>query len=279
MVACDAPVGETDAFGPTLAVTALIVDQQAALLAESCFARGDAKCTYGTGAFILANTGTQAPRSRSGLAACVAWQVDHETTYCLDGQVYTAGAAVGWLERLGLIKGAAELDSLFRAASPEATQVQFIPGLAGLGAPFWAPQARGAWVGLSLATSREDLVSAVVWGIAAQVAALVQAMSADLGAPLARLRVDGGLTRSRALLQAQADLLQIPVEVYPSADATALGVAALARLGAGGAATLADAVGAWTPSLVVEPLMSAAEAGERLQRFMRATETVAGMSG
>jgi glycerol kinase len=279
VVACDAPVGETEAFGPRLPVTALIVDQQAALLAESCFARGDAKCTYGTGAFILANTGTQAPRSRSGLAACVAWQVGPETSYCLDGQVYTAGAAVGWLERLGLIEGAAELDGLCRAASPGMPETQFIPALAGLGAPFWAPQARGAWVGLSLATSREDLVSAVVWGIAAQVATLAQAISADLGAPLARLKVDGGLTRSRALLQAQADLLQIPVEVYPSADATALGVAALARLGAGGAATLADAVGPWTPSLVVEPRMSAAEAGERLQRFTRATETVASMSG
>jgi len=279
VVACDAPVGETDAFGPQLPVTALIVDQQAALLAESCFTRGEAKCTYGTGAFILANTGTQAPRSRSGLAACVAWQAGRETSYCLDGQVYTAGAAVGWLERLGLITGPAELDGLCGAASPGAEQTQFIPGLAGLGAPFWAPQARGAWVGLSLATSREDLVSAVVWGIAAQVATLAQAMSADLGAPLARLRVDGGLTRSRVLLQAQADLLQIPVEVYPSADATALGIAALARLGAGGAATLADAVGAWTPSLVVEPVMSAAQASERLQRFMLATEMVAGMGG
>ncbi len=278
VVACDAPVGETDAFGPKLPVTALIVDQQAALLAEACFDRGDAKCTYGTGAFILANSGARAPRSRSGLAACVAWQVGSETSYCLDGQVYTAGAAVGWLERLGLIKGAAELDGLCRAASPGATETQFIPGLAGLGAPFWAPQARGAWVGLSLATSREDLASAVVWGIAAQVATLAQAISSDLGAPLARLRVDGGLTRSHALLQAQADLLQIPVEVYPSADATALGVAALARLGAGGAATLAEAVGAWTPSLVVEPVISAAEAGERLQSFMRVAETVAGMS-
>lgn len=278
VVPCDAAVGETDAFGPTLPVTSLIVDQQAALLAESCLRRGDAKCTYGTGAFILANTGAQAARSRSGLAACVAWQLGGEVSYCLDGQVYTAGAAVGWLERIGLISGAAELDALCDARSPASVETQFIPALAGLGAPFWAPEARGAWVGLSLATSREDLVWAVVCGIAAQVAALAQAMAADLGQPLARLRVDGGLTRSRSLLQAQADLLQLPVEVYPSADATALGVAAVARLGAGGAVTTADAVGGWTPSLVVEPVMAAHEASERLERFTRAAETVAQMS-
>jgi glycerol kinase len=278
VVACDAVVGETDAFGPRLPVAGLIVDQQAALLAESCFYRGDAKCTYGTGAFILANAGARAPRSRSGLAACVGWQLGSDVTYCLDGQVYTAGAAVDWLERLGLIGGAAELDALCAARSPGTAEAQFIPALAGLGAPFWAPAARAAWVGLSLASSREDLVWAVVWSIAAQVATLAEGMSADLGQPLLALRVDGGLARSRSLLQAQADLLQMPVEVYPRADATALGVAAVARLGAGGAATAAEAVGEWTPSLVVEPLMAGDEADERLERFRRATETVAGMS-
>jgi glycerol kinase len=277
VVACDAVVGETDAFGPTVPVTGLIVDQQAALLAQACLGRGEAKCTYGTGAFILANAGAEAPRSRSGLAACVAWQLGGEVSYCLDGQVYTAGAAVGWLERLGLISGAGELDALCEAHSPEAAEPQFIPALAGLGAPFWAPDARGAWVGLSLASSREDLVWAVVWGIAAQVATLAQAMSTDLGRPLLALRVDGGLTRSRSLLQAQADLLQLPVEVYPSADATALGVAAVARLGADRALTKGDAVGSWTPSLVVEPAMSADESAERLERFKRAAATVAGM--
>ncbi len=278
VVACDSVVGETGAFGPKLPVTGLIVDQQAALLAESCFNRGDAKCTYGTGAFILANTGAQAPRSRSGLAACVAWQFGTDVSYCLDGQVYTAGAAVEWLERLGLSSGGAELDALCAARSPAASEPQFIPALAGLGAPFWSPAARAAWLGLSLASTREDLVWAVVWGIAAQVATLAQAMAADLGQPLVALRVDGGLARSRSLLQAQADLLQVPVEVYPRADATALGVAAVARLGAGGAATPSDAVGSWTPSLVVEPAMAGEEAAERLEHFRRATEMVAEMS-
>lgn len=279
VVACDAAVGETDAFGPTLPVTGLIVDQQAALLAESCFERGEAKCTYGTGAFILANGGGQAPRSGSGLAACVAWQLGDQVSYCLDGQVYTAGAAVSWLQRLGLIDDPSQLDALWRASSPAGadarSDAQFIPSLAGLGAPFWAPEARGAWVGLSLASAREDLVGAVISGIAAQVATLSLAMADDLGDPLRRLRVDGGLTRSRALLQAQADLLQAPVEVYPSADATALGVAALARLGAGGAVDAAEAVGEWSPSLVVEPRMGAQEAQERLARFTQAARLVA----
>jgi glycerol kinase len=134
VVACDAAVGETDAFGPTLPVTGLVVDQQGALLAESCFERGQAKCTYGTGAFILANTGTSAPRSHSGLAACVAWQLGDQLSYCLDGQVYTAGAAVSWLQRLGLIADPAELDSAWRASSPAGADAKgealFIPASA-----------------------------------------------------------------------------------------------------------------------------------------------------
>ncbi|HEX5956802.1 MAG TPA: FGGY family carbohydrate kinase, partial [Solirubrobacterales bacterium] len=242
IVDCDAAIGETDAFGKPLPVTGLAVDQQAALFAESCFATGEAKCTYGTGAFILATAGEAALRSRSRLAACVAWQLGGVTTYCLDGQVYTAGAAVSWLERLGLISGPAELDSFGEAMPAGGDEVIFVPSLAGLAAPFWAPGARGGWLGLSLASERADLVRAVVSGIAAQVASLAEAMAADLGRPLERLRVDGGLTRSSSLMQAQADLLQAPVEVYPSPDATALGVGAFARMGSGAAATPEDAV-------------------------------------
>jgi glycerol kinase len=129
------------------------------------------------------------------------------------------------------------------AAPAGADAAVFVPSLAGLGAPFWAPEARGGWVGLSLATCREDLVRAVAHGIAAQVATLGRAIEEDLGRPLERLRVDGGLSRSAVLMQAQADLLQVPVERYPSADATALGAAAFARLGAGAAHTPEAAVG------------------------------------
>ncbi len=209
--------------------------------------------------------------SKARLAACVAWRLGGTTTYCLDGQVYSAGSAVSWLQELDLISEAAELDRLEGGTDG----VVFVPSLAGLGAPFWAPEARGGWVGLSLASRREHLVRAVVWGIAAQVAALARAMGEDVGSPLERLRVDGGLTRSSTLMQAQADLLQAPVELYPSADATALGVGALARLGSGGAATPEEAVGEWTSPATFEPQMSASEAEERLGAWEAAARALA----
>jgi glycerol kinase len=274
VVDCDAEIGTTHAFGGTLPITGLAVDQQAALFAESCFAPGEAKCTYGTGAFILATAGGDAPHSKSRLAACVAWRLEGETTYCLDGQVYSAGSAVSWLQELALIEHAADLDRLGSGGG----EVVFVPSLAGLGAPFWAPEARGGWLGLSLASRREDLIGAVVWGIAAQVASLARAMGEDMGRPLERLRVDGGLTRSRTLMQAQADLLQAPVERYPSAHATALGVGAFARLGAGAAKTPEEAVGSWEPEEVFEPDMPADEAQERLARWEAAASTLAELS-
>jgi glycerol kinase len=275
IVDCAASVGETTVFGDPLPVTGLVVDQQGALFAESCFAPGEAKCTYGTGAFILATAGDQALHSKARLAACVAWRLEGQSTYCLDGQVYSAGSAVSWLEELALIKEAADLD---RISSEEGEEALFVPSLAGLGAPFWAPDARGGWLGLSLATSRVDLVRAVIWGIAAQVASLARAMGDDMGRPLERLRVDGGLTRSKVLMQAQADLLQAPVERYPSADATALGAGALARLGSGAASTPQEAVGDWAPAEVFEPRMTAAEAQERLARWESAAAALADLS-
>jgi glycerol kinase len=274
VVDCDAEIGTTDAFGETLPITGLAVDQQAALFAESCFAPGEAKCTYGTGAFILATAGTRALHSKARLAACVAWRLGGTTTYCLDGQVYSAGSAVSWLEELALIEQAGDLDRIGAGGD----EVLFVPSLAGLGAPFWAPEARGGWLGLSLASRRADLVGAVVWGIAAQVASLARAMGDDMGRPLERLRVDGGLTRSQTLMQAQADLLQAPVERYPSADATALGVGAFARLGSGAATTPEEAVGSWEPEQVFEPRMPADEAGERLARWEAAASALAELS-
>ena len=160
------------------------------------------------------------------------------------------GAAVSWLRDVRLIDHPSDLDAVGGAAA-DAGSVAFVPGLAGLAAPFWRPAARGAFTGLSLSTSRAQLVRAAIDGIAAQVALLARAAGADLGHPLTRLRVDGGLTRSRLLMQTQADLLQVPVEVYPSPHATALGIAALARLGIGAAADPAAAVGMWQAAAVV----------------------------
>ena len=272
IVGCAEPVGETMAFGGRLPVTGLAVDQQAALFAEGCLDAGEAKCTYGTGAFLLATVGAQARRSAAGLVVCVAWRLGAATTYCLDGQVYTAGAAIRWLERVGLLADAGALDATAGVVD-SAAGVVFVPALAGLAGPFWKPAARGTFVGLTLATERGHLVRAVLEGIAAQVAVLVAAVEADLGTPLVCLRVDGGLTRSRVLLQAQADVLQRPIEVYPSPHATAIGVAALALLGVGAVATARDSIGAWRPAAVYEPRIDAAEAADRLARWQRTATT------
>jgi glycerol kinase len=267
IVPCAGAVGDTTAFGAPLPVTGLAVDQQAALFGEDCLSPGDAKCTYGTGAFLLATVGPRARRSTAGLVACVAWQLGGTTTYCLEGQVYTVGAALNWLHSVGLVDGPQDLDRL-GGAVPDAGGAVFVPALAGLAAPFWRPAARAVLGGLSLSTSREQLVRAVVDGIAAQVAWLARAAAADLGSALTRLRVDGGLTRSRLLMQVQADLLQAPVEVYPSPHATALGVAALARLGAEGTRD----IGGWQPAAVYEPRIGGDEAETRLQGWRRVAE-------
>jgi glycerol kinase len=274
VVDCAGAIGTTTAFGGEIPVTGLAVDQQAALFAQACFAPGEAKCTYGTGAFLLATTGPSGVRSTAGLSASVAWRLDGSPTYCLDGQAYTAGSAVGWLVELGLLDSADDLDRLGGSVD-DTGGVVFVPGLAGLGAPHWRPSARGSLTGLSLGVTREHLVRAVVEGLAAQVAVLAAGVAADLGRPLQFLRVDGGLTKSRLLMQLQADLLQVPVERHASADATALGVAALARLGTREAASPADAVGPVRPVERVEPRIGADEAAERLAGFEAAVAATA----
>jgi glycerol kinase len=263
---CAGVVGETMAFGSAMAVAGLAVDQQAALLAERCFDAGQAKCTYGTGAFLLATTGARAVRSRGGLSSSVAWRLARTPSYCLDGQVYTAGAAIRWLGDVGLLADPAELDAVGGSVA-DSGGVLFVPALAGLGAPQWRPDARGAFLGLGLGTTRAHLIRAVIDGLAASVALLAGTVAADLGRPLTALRVDGGLTRSLVLLQAQADLLQLPVEVWQAQDATALGVAALALLGTGQTASLAEAVGPAGVQTVIEPRIGATEAAGRLAAF------------
>jgi len=198
----------------------------------------------------------------------VAWRLGGAVTYCLDGQVYTAGSALRWLTGAGVLREPGAVGGTV----PDAGGLTFVPALAGLGAPYWAPDARGLLTGLHLGTSRGHIARAVAEGIAASVALLVSAAVADLGRPLTALRVDGGLTRSRLLMQAQADLLQVPVLICQSADATALGVAALARLGTGDAASAAEAVGAAEVETVVEPSITADQAAERLEVFRAALD-------
>ncbi|WP_210569526.1 FGGY family carbohydrate kinase [Streptomyces sp. GESEQ-4] len=262
------PVGTTTAFGHAIPLTGLVVDQQAALLAQRVTEPGGAKCTYGTGAFLLAHTGDTPRRGTSGLVSCVAWRLGGHTSYCLDGQVYTAASAVRWLADLGVIESAADLDPVGGSA-PDSGGVTFVPALAGLAAPWWRGDLRGSLTGLGLDTTAGHLVRALCEGIAAQVAELAEAAALDLGEPLSVLRVDGGLTRSTLLMQTQADLLQRPVEVSALPDATALGVGALARLGTEPGLTVAEALPDWKPSAVYEPRISADEAAARLAGFRR----------
>ncbi|MEU6313282.1 FGGY family carbohydrate kinase [Streptomyces sp. NPDC047014] len=273
IVDADTRVGTTTAFGPELPLTGLLVDQQAALLAQGVTAPGTAKCTYGTGAFLLAHAGAAPRRSAHGLVGCVAWRLAGRTDYCLDGQVFTAASAVRWLTDLGVISGAEDIDTV-GGTVPDSGGVTFVPALAGLAAPWWRGDLRGSVTGLGLDTTAGHLVHALCDGIAAQVAELADAVAADLGAPLTTLRVDGGLTRSALLMQAQADLLRIPVEVSALPDVTALGVGAVARLGADPALSLAEAVPEWKPSAVYLPRADAATAAERRARFRTAVSAL-----
>lgn len=269
IAANDEIIGTTSSFGTEVPIGGIVVDQQAALLAEACLESGMAKCTFGTGAFLLSNTGTTPVRSTTGLTSSVAWRIGGIDSFCIDGQVYTAASAVKWLTSLGVISGAAEMDAV---AESDNGGVLCVPALAGLAAPWWKSQATATISGMTLSTGRGHIVLAVLQGIAAQVAELVSAIDAD-APPLTRLRADGGLTQSTVLMQACADILQVPVDVYPSAHATALGAAALARLSLAPEKSVSDVVTDWTPSATYEPCWSAARAAEFRSAWRELAET------
>lgn len=264
VLSCDASVGTTTAFGAPIELAGLVLDQPAALLAQTCWDPGEAKCTFGTGAFLLANTGPDAVRSSAGLTTSIAWRLRDATTYCVDGQIFTAASAVRWLVDLGLIGEPAELDAV-EDDDPDA--VLCVPALAGLAAPWWRSDATASFSGMTLATGRGQLALAVLRGIAAQLAELTDVIALDATQPLRSLRVDGGLTRSRVLMQAVADLTQLPVSLYPSPHATALGAAACARLATDTSLGLADAVSAWTPEAMYEPRWTADRAAAYRERW------------
>lgn len=269
IVASDVIVGTTTAFGRELPVGGLLVDQQAALLGQRCLDRGDAKCTFGTGAFLLAQSGSRPQRSGTGLSTSAAWRLRGRLAFCLDGQVYAAGSALRWMQDLGLIGAPAEVDDRIAA---DAAGVVAVPALAGLAGPWWRADATGSLSGLSLATGPGEVIRAVIDGVAAQVAELVDAVRADLGRPLSALRVDGGLTQCRSLMQAVADLAQLRLELYPAEHATALGVAVAGRLALEPQLSLPDAIPVVVPSETFEPRWSADRAGQFRDRWRAAVE-------
>jgi glycerol kinase len=208
-------------------------DQQAALFGQACFAVGDAKCTYGTGAFVLTNVGSQPLASRFGLLTTVAWRAGGEVAYALEGSAFIAGAAVQWLrDGLGLIKSAADIEELARRV-PSSEGVSFVPALSGLGAPYWDPDARGLISGITRGSTAAHLARATLEGIALEVNDLLQAMADDLGQPLARMRVDGGAAANDLLMQYQADVADVTIERPAELESTARGAAMLAGVGVG----------------------------------------------
>jgi glycerol kinase len=227
-----------------LPITGMAGDQQAALFGQGAINSGDAKCTYGTGAFLLLNTGDNPVVSNEGLLTTVAWQhPSGSRTYALEGSVFVAGAAVQWLrDGLGFIETSAEVEAL-AASVPDSGGVSFVPALTGLGAPFWKPDARGSLHGLTRGTTRAHIARATLEGIAWQVYCAFESMSADAGQKIERLRVDGGAAANNLLMQIQADQLQCRIERAEVVESTAFGAALLAGLGAGSFSGLEQVAG------------------------------------
>jgi glycerol kinase len=214
-------------------ITGIAGDQQAALFGQACFNVGDAKCTYGTGAFVLVNVGNVPVPSRHGLLTTVGWKVGNNVVYALEGSAFIAGAAVQWLrDGLGLVKEAREIEAL-AASVPSSDGVTFVPALSGLGAPYWDPDARGLISGITRGTTSAHIARATLEGIALKVGDLLSAMASDLGAPLTKMRADGGAAANNLLMQFQADVAGITIERPPELESTARGAAMLAGIGAG----------------------------------------------
>jgi glycerol kinase len=259
-------------------ITGVAGDQQASLVGQGCFEAGQAKCTYGTGAFLLAHTGPRIVASKRGLLTTRAASLAGEPPqYALEGSVFIAGAAVQWFrDGLKAIGAAPEIGDLAVQADP-ASEVVFVPALTGLGAPHWRPEARGTIFGLTRATSLADVARATLEGVAFQIADLIEAIQDDLEGPLTDLRVDGGMARSDPFLQFQADVLGQPIRRSPQAESTAMGAALLAGLGAAvwpdraAAAALLQSGGQ-----TFTPARGYAWRAVMMERWRKAVETVVG---
>jgi glycerol kinase len=245
-------------------------DQQAALFGQTCFQPGQVKCTYGTGAFVLMNTGNQLVSSSRGLLTTVGWKLGDEVVYALEGSVFIAGAAVQWLrDGLGLFAKSAEIEKL--AASVNSSDgVVFVPALVGLGAPRWNPDARGIITGITRGTTAAHLARATLEGIAFQVRDVVEAMRQDLQSEVAFLRVDGGAAGNDLLLQFQADVLQVEIHRPKILETTALGAALLAGLAAGVFKSRNEILNNWQQEKGFKPQRSADEVAALLAEWEQA---------
>jgi len=251
-------------------------DQQAALFGQACTRPGMSKCTYGTGCFLLQNTGPRASDSKHGLLTTPAWRIAERTDYALEGSVFVGGAIVQWLrDGLGIIQSSSDVEKL-AASVPDSGGVLFVPALAGLGAPHWDAYGRGMIIGLTRATTAAHIARAALEGAAFEVADLLDAMNNDSGSRLAELRVDGGASVNGLLMQFQADILGVPVVRSAVSETTALGAAYLAGLGVGFWKSAEEIAAHWQAGARFEPKIGAKAAANLRARWNEAVNRAKG---
>ncbi len=265
-------VGHTDAalLGTAIPISGIAGDQQAATFGQACLKPGMAKNTYGTGCFMLMNTGSQPVASQNKLLSTVGWQLAADVTYCLEGSVFMGGATIQWLrDGLQIIESAAEVQALAKSV-PDSGDVYLVPAFTGLGTPHWDPYARGAMLGLTRGTTRAHIARAALEAIALQSADVFAAMSQDAGLELKELRVDGGASSNDLLMQMQADFSGLPVVRPKVTETTALGAAYLAGLAVGFWLDTDDIASQWQIDRCFEPEMSADQRAAKLARWHKA---------
>ncbi|WNG61512.1 glycerol kinase GlpK [Archangium gephyra] len=273
--------GSAESYGTTrgmkslpdgIPISGMAGDQQAALFGQACFNPGESKCTYGTGAFLLMNTGETPVASKAGLLTTVAWKINGKTAYALEGSSFIAGAAVQWLrDGLKVIKKAVDVEPL-AASVKESGDVVFVPALAGLGAPHWRPEARGLFAGIDRSTTVAHLARAALEGVAMQIHDLAEAMRRDSGREIPSFKVDGGASANNLMMQFQADMLGTEVVRPQNLQTTSLGAAFLAGLGAGVWSSTDAIRRAWKVGKVFKPKMKPEVRERYLTKWRRAVE-------
>lgn len=259
-------------FGQEVPIAGIAGDQQAALFGQACFEQGMVKNTYGTGCFMLMNTGEKAVRSEHGLLTTLAWGIDGKVTYALEGSIFVAGSALQWLrDGLRMFRDSAESEQY--ATRVESTEgVYMVPAFVGLGTPYWDSDVRGAFFGLTRGTTKEHFVRATLESLAYQTNDVLEAMEEDSGIPLGRLRVDGGAVKNDFLMQFQADLLNVPVERPEINETTALGAAYLAGLAVGFWESQEKIAEYWKLEKDFEPQMAEADAAKLVEGWHKAVK-------
>jgi glycerol kinase len=272
IISSDSYVADTapGLLGANIPITGILGDQQSALFGQSCFEVGTAKNTYGTGCFMLFNTGHQVQFSQNKLLSTLAWQCQEQTTYALEGSVFMAGAIVQWLrDGLGIIQKSSEVEKLACQVS-DTDGVVLVPAFTGLGAPHWDSDARALLCGMSRGTNKAHIARAALESIAFQVSDVLTAMQADIHHPLKELRVDGGASQNDMLMQFQADILNVPVLRPRMLESTAWGAAAMAGLKAGVFSSMNDISASWKLERAFEPNMNADQRQSRLSQWQTA---------